>query len=90
MKIFAGKAASAYYMAKHIIHLINDVAKVVNHDPDIGDKSISTFAPSSVPIVSAPFRANFILLVPHASVPAAEICSERSAAGIISCARLTL
>ncbi|MFT0669434.1 glycogen/starch/alpha-glucan phosphorylase, partial [Enterobacter hormaechei subsp. xiangfangensis] len=24
VKIFAGKAASAYYMAKHIIHLIND------------------------------------------------------------------
>ena len=40
-------------------------------------------APSSVPIVSAPFSANFMLLVPEASVPAVEICSLRSAAGMI-------
>jgi hypothetical protein len=42
---------------------------------------ISTFAPSSVPIVSAPFRVNFMLPVPDASLPAVEICSDRSAAG---------
>ena len=39
-------------------------------------------APSSVPIVSAPFIANFMLPVPEASLPAVEICSETSAAGI--------
>jgi starch phosphorylase len=33
--IFAGKAASAYYMAKLVIRLINDVARVVNNDPRI-------------------------------------------------------
>ena len=43
---------------------------------------ISTLAPSSVPMVSAPFIANFMLPVPEASLPAVEICSERSAAGI--------
>ena len=43
---------------------------------------ISIFAPSSVPMVSAPLRANFILPVPEASLPAVEICSERSAAGM--------
>ena len=47
---------------------------------------ISTFAPSSVPIVSAPLSANFMLLVPDASLPAVEICTERSAAGMIACA----
>ena len=51
---------------------------------------ISTLAPSSVPMVRAPFSANFMLPVPDASMPAVEICSERSAAGIITSARLTL
>ena len=45
--------------------------------------AISILAPSSVPIVSAPFSANFMLPVPDASVPAVEICSDRSAAGVI-------
>ncbi len=48
------------------------------------------FAPSSVPIVIAPLSASFMLPVPDASMPAVEICSERSAAGMIDSARLTL
>ena len=51
---------------------------------------ISTLAPSSVPMVIAPFSANFMLPVPLASIPAVEICSERSAAGTSTSARLTL
>ena len=51
---------------------------------------ISTLAPSSVPMVSAPFKASFMFPVPDASIPAVEICSERSAAGMIRSARLTL
>ncbi|MNP48360.1 hypothetical protein D3C76_1424720 [compost metagenome] len=51
---------------------------------------ISTLAPSMVPMVRAPLRANFMLLVPEASRPAVEICSERSAAGMMLSARLTL
>jgi hypothetical protein len=51
---------------------------------------ISTLAPSRVPMVSAPFKANFMLLVPEASRPAVEICSDRSAAGMMASARLTL
>ena len=38
-------------------------------------------APSSVPMVRAPFMENFMLPVPDASLPAVEICSERSAEG---------
>ena len=35
--IFGGKAASAYYMAKKIVRLINRVGSVVNSDPDVKD-----------------------------------------------------
>ena len=50
---------------------------------------ISMFAPSSVPIVSAPFSASFMLPVPDASFPAVEICSLSSAAGMIASASVT-
>jgi hypothetical protein len=33
-------------------------------------------------MVGAPFSANFMLPVPDASLPAVEICSDRSDAGI--------
>ena len=35
--MFGGKAASAYYMAKKIVRLINAVGAVVNADPEVGD-----------------------------------------------------
>ncbi len=38
-------------------------------------------APSSVPMVRAPFMQNFMLPVPDASLPAVDICSDKSAAG---------
>lgn len=49
-----------------------------------------TFAPSQVPMIRPPFRQNFMLLVPEASVPAVEMCSEMSLAGVMISALLTL
>ncbi|KAH6673583.1 putative glycogen phosphorylase [Halenospora varia] len=37
VSIFGGKAAPGYWMAKTIIHLINNVGAVVNKDKDVGD-----------------------------------------------------
>ncbi|PSN71429.1 glycogen phosphorylase-like protein [Corynespora cassiicola Philippines] len=37
VSIFGGKAAPGYWMAKTVIHLINEVGRVVNSDPDVGD-----------------------------------------------------
>ena len=37
VSIFGGKAAPGYWMAKTIIHLVNNVGKVVNNDKDVGD-----------------------------------------------------
>ena len=42
-----------------------------------------------VPIINPPFITNFILLVPEASVPAVEICSLSSDAGIMISANET-
>ncbi|OCK84323.1 glycosyltransferase family 35 protein [Lepidopterella palustris CBS 459.81] len=37
VSIFGGKAAPGYWMAKTVIHLINQVGKVINADKDVGD-----------------------------------------------------
>ncbi|OQO06966.1 hypothetical protein B0A48_07532 [Cryoendolithus antarcticus] len=37
VSIFGGKAAPGYWMAKTVIHLVNQVGKVINADKEVGD-----------------------------------------------------
>ena len=67
--IFAGKAASAYYMAKLIIKLINDIAAKVNNDPVVAGRLKVVFVP------------NYSVSLAEIIIPAANLSEQISLAG---------
>ena len=67
--IFSGKSASAYFMAKLIIKLINDVAAVINTDSRISGRLKVVFVP------------NYGVSVAGLIVPAADLSEQISTAG---------
>jgi len=67
--IFGGKAAPGYFMAKLIIRLVNAVADVVNHDPDVRDRIKVVFFP------------NFNVKNSRLIYPAADLSEQISTAG---------
>jgi glycogen phosphorylase len=67
--VFAGKAASAYMIAKTIIRLIHDVARVVNSDPRVDGRLRVVFLP------------NYGVSLGEVLFPAADLSQQISTAG---------
>ena len=70
VKIFAGKAAPGYRIAKQIIHLAHDVAQVINNDPMVARQ------------VEARVPADYSVSLAELIIPAADLSEQISTAGM--------
>jgi glycogen phosphorylase len=70
VKIFAGKAAAGYAQAKLIIKLANDIAAVVNNDPQTSE------------LLRVVFMPNYNVSLAEMIIPAADLSEQISTAGM--------